>query len=715
MTEQNFSGNGDESQAQSTLELMKNARRWLVWKYIPPSKPDGKRGKLPYYVNGKPRSAGLVMDSPADVAQFASYQEAADRLVKGGFDGVGFALGYDDDLGRYWQGIDLDNRDLNGLGDLVNKLPSYVELSPSGNGAHCIGLGRHFSAIAAGTSGFPGIEAYSSGRFFTFTGAGVLRNDLPVDLLGWNGDKRIRLTQVEERAESHGEWDGHTDILTEDRIIQIEWGLKNYFNSDDYSDWISVMYGLRRYGDVGRQIWDSWSVASNKFDKRRQDNEWSDVKRVRGNIDWLFSILRERGCDLSALSRLGLTDTLKTESRLIRVPRLSDYRSIKPIEFLLDGQIPVGSLTIAGVRGGGKTTMLVSLASIMTGSCVGLHPMMPKVKRKVIWVTEDEDQIHRIIVAMINTGEIADPELFWDRFIMIRAKRSEPMELARALGELGEAEGLLVNVFERGEHVAQPLIILDTVAATLEIKEENSNSDVSRAVAAVRQSIPQASVWFVTHVAKGMGRTDTLREMTARGASAFESDVQGNAVLAIEDDLPDKRFLILGKKRVDVDRNEITATRLRWETETSAVWGDRKERVSYVTVEQTDQEERQEAVEEARETANERFEEAWEARIREACERVANDVSKEGFEGILVRFGSGREYPVPGRERFKWFAADNLRQACGVGSKSGKRYEEWRDRVRSCGEMISEDAAEPNKKFVVAIAKRDYEMPGVGG
>ena len=81
-----------------------------------------------------------------------------------GFDGLGFALG-PDGTGNHWQGIDLDKIEANGLQALAAALPGYVEWSPSGLGIHAIGYGAPFPALKLN-----GIESYSAGRFFTFTG-----------------------------------------------------------------------------------------------------------------------------------------------------------------------------------------------------------------------------------------------------------------------------------------------------------------------------------------------------------------------------------------------------------------------------------------------------------------------------------------------------------------------------------------------------------------
>jgi primase-polymerase (primpol)-like protein len=80
---------------------------------------------------------------------------------------VGFALGPDGN-GGCWQGIDLDHLSEHPeLQTLVERLPGYVERSPSVDGVHAIGYGQSFETLSQNGSG---IEAYSERRFFTVTG-----------------------------------------------------------------------------------------------------------------------------------------------------------------------------------------------------------------------------------------------------------------------------------------------------------------------------------------------------------------------------------------------------------------------------------------------------------------------------------------------------------------------------------------------------------------
>lgn len=152
-------------QAYSQVPVqMREAKRWLLWKLISNRNPTKKPNKVPFWINGAARTGEL--DAEIDRANLATLNQALAAKQRGDFDGLGFALG-PDGTGNYWQGIDLDDVDANGLADLANSLPGYVELSPSRSGVHAFGYGAWFPAL--GSNG-TGIEAYCERRFFTVTG-----------------------------------------------------------------------------------------------------------------------------------------------------------------------------------------------------------------------------------------------------------------------------------------------------------------------------------------------------------------------------------------------------------------------------------------------------------------------------------------------------------------------------------------------------------------
>ena len=154
-------------------EAMRNADRWILWKSIPNENPEKKPRKVPVYSSGRNRQG--VLDTPRDIANLSTYDEACRELKSGKYAGLGFALGHDGN-GGYWQGIDFDNLSENtNLKELIPDLPSYVENSPSKNGVHAIGYGEDFHSIGSNSTG---IEAYSKGRYFTVTGDKVADNPL---------------------------------------------------------------------------------------------------------------------------------------------------------------------------------------------------------------------------------------------------------------------------------------------------------------------------------------------------------------------------------------------------------------------------------------------------------------------------------------------------------------------------------------------------------
>lgn len=146
---------GDErSRLANVASSIREANRWVV--HIQ---------KRPF--NPQTRFPASIVNQ----AHWGTFEQTLTALESGDFDGAGFVLG-PDGSGSWWQGIDLDHVEANGLQSLASKLDGYVEYSPSGHGIHAIGYGAPFPPFKRG-----GIEAYSDKRFFTITG-NVVRNSL---------------------------------------------------------------------------------------------------------------------------------------------------------------------------------------------------------------------------------------------------------------------------------------------------------------------------------------------------------------------------------------------------------------------------------------------------------------------------------------------------------------------------------------------------------
>jgi nucleoside-triphosphatase THEP1 len=102
-----------------------------------------------------------------------------------------------------------------------------------------------------------------------------------------------------------------------------------------------------------------------------------------------------------------------------------------------------------------------------------------------------------------------------------------------------------------------PLVVIDTKSAVLDLEDENSNSEASKAMAALKQGFEGLPVWIIGHVAKTtIGRTD-LAALSMRGASAYEADA--NQVLYLISE-KDKRYLVRGKTRFEAKWPELQIT-----------------------------------------------------------------------------------------------------------------------------------------------------------
>lgn len=277
-------------------EQMTEARRWLLWKSVPNNDPSKKPRKMAFYVNGNPRGK---TDTPDDYARLATYEEARAALARGGFAGLGFALG-PDGTGNHWQGVDFDDiptrPHLQALRELV---PGVVEVSPSGAGLHFIGYGRDFDTLGNNGSG---IEAYAKGRFFTVTGqvVGGTLSDLSQFIVGTLKPEHGRHAPAKPRLQPNTQARQErardfTAGLSDDRLIDDLRGALDYLNADDYEEWINVGQALKTLGESGRALWLDWSQGSGRFDAVEAEGKWQGFDPTRTSYKAVFSKAQAQG------------------------------------------------------------------------------------------------------------------------------------------------------------------------------------------------------------------------------------------------------------------------------------------------------------------------------------------------------------------------------------------------------------------------------------
>ena len=138
---------------------LKSARRWVCWKF---EQRGGKATKVPYTPTGRRAKSN-------DPATWAAFDECRAAHESGRFDGIGFQLD-----GSGIVGVDIDHaKDAAGnwntaAADITERLASYAEISPSGEGVHIF-----IKAVKPGNkskNAAAGVEMYDTKRFFTVTG-----------------------------------------------------------------------------------------------------------------------------------------------------------------------------------------------------------------------------------------------------------------------------------------------------------------------------------------------------------------------------------------------------------------------------------------------------------------------------------------------------------------------------------------------------------------
>jgi len=329
----------------------------------------------------------------------------------------------------------------------------------------------------------------------------------------------------------------------------------------DYDQWIELGQALHtEFGEAGLGPWMTWSMAGNKFAGTKDiEVHWKSFHQGKGvGLGTLFKHAKDCGYEppTKQTERKSAVEDFAAVIGQAQAPVATDapqgwperqlsIGQIKPIRYMVKGFWAHSFMVLAGQPGIGKTTAVISLCMVMAGLQAKDCELTATKKRKTIIVTEDSDQVERTLTGYARHYGISANALS-DWFVIIDAKRSNVKDLLM----------LAHNVINHTVDNIRPLLVLDTANATMDIDNENDNSEVGSFIAALKQTIYiqlDTPVCIITHTNKTISKSDS--DATARGASAFTGDATLTGVL-FEDETK-TRYMRLVKTRYQPNFREI--------------------------------------------------------------------------------------------------------------------------------------------------------------
>ena len=341
--------------------------------------------------------------------------------------------------------------------------------------------------------------------------------------------------------------------------------------SDDYQIWIQVGMILKsEHGEDGYDVWDLWSKKSDSYDPFAMGPKWQSFKGQGLTKGSLIKIARDYGYVGSTHEKASAQEDFPIDPETgeimkdlpfsLKARHLEMPEGMEAPVWVVDGIIPTGVGVIAGSAGVGKTTAIVPVAVTVAGFQSHLSNVSVKLRRKVIYVTEDDSQVFRVLFGIQKWLQTAkggriDRKDLSEWFHVYNSKRLSPEQLKYVLLEANRDYTTKFN-----EISSPPLVVLDTAAANIDLENENDNALISKNMAVLKEvhATTRMPIWIVAHLtktAKGVD-VDNLDTLSARGGGAWEADANWTAILSTEKET-EIRILKMNKRRVELQYGEI--------------------------------------------------------------------------------------------------------------------------------------------------------------
>jgi RecA-family ATPase len=542
---------------------MRSLKAYVPYKLKPPL--PGKNKSRKQAVN--PRTLKEYdWNNPSDYVTF----NEAELLLKANSELTGIGICFSGRPvinGKYLVGIDLDNiyetnQHINAHHlSLLKGIQGFVESSISGSGKHIFALADE--PLQDFKNHGLGVEVFASNAFIALTGH--VDKEFNKSLVGQTFD-------VGHLSRYQHIWKQEYDAFA------IESERDPNMSPEELHDLVMSI----RPPDAGRETWIKIGMICHHQSRGDIDglDSWRDYSLQGCNHPEIYgspaseSELKYQWHSFKKSPHTGRSVTHKTLRYWANqdnpvsedIFNDSEYNLDEAVatEYVIDGFIGEGIFVLSGQSGIGKTTLLLPLAALAAHICADNHPLKPTLRRRVLYLTEDRKQAITILRGLKEHCGVTMGQAEMNQWFKIReTHRMSKDEIAKLIRQFAAVNKSYMKDVNGNDVLIPVLIIADTVAATLDLEDENNNSEVSKFISKIKLACSDtgASLWLIGHIGKAMNRAD-VEDMSARGASAFGADANGTGFVIKNDD--EKRFLILGKKRYEVDFNEVSFTTQRY-------------------------------------------------------------------------------------------------------------------------------------------------------
>ena len=567
---------------------LKERSQWMAYKLVEKENSD-KLSKVPQSKSGYPADK-------TDRTCWLSFEDClalyeSDRVK---FDGIGFCPNNPDLLFIDLDDCFLPDGSLNQRArELVDSIDGYVERSLSGNGLHIVTLADRVYGNPKSPDGK--VEVFTSAMYLAMTGDVFEdRKHIPsyppnTEVLGKYLEKENTPNQSDD-FEAHSKRDHHLTLEKARDMV-----MNQIVPNPVYEDWLQLGMALHFQFEGSYDalnLWDSYSQregAGNYRGFNDLEKFWNRFKLGHPNPVTIASIYK----------RLQKPDATPDELISQNPPLRYDTKKPKAVRYLLNGFMGEGVTSIAGASGAGKTTMVVEMASIVAHLCeeemlgIGKHFLKVRGRRRVIHFAEDTRQIEQALYAKRKYGKGAsqitrDDDDVNDWYMLVQTKKHDASNLGKIIeaysSRYTERWPTGIKGADGAERyvVMPPLLIFDTASASFNLDDENSNSEQSKMIAAIKAAtkVHYDPIWITSHVAKA-ARDKDVKHQTSRGAGAIEADAQTVATLARDIGM-DCTILSVNKNRIQTQYDELQFHPSFYSEFVEDEWGDPQE-VTYIT------------------------------------------------------------------------------------------------------------------------------------